>query len=66
MHIKEGDHVRIVSGAATVPERWWGRSAVVVDVEDSPANKAIGIQAQIKFSEGGLEPIVPLACLEAA
>lgn len=64
--IKEGDQVRIVEGATAVPDGWWGRTATVVEVEDSPANESIGIQAQIKFSDGGLEPIVPVNCLEAA
>jgi hypothetical protein len=66
IHVKEGDHVRIADGTATVPQGWWGRDAVVVEVESEPANESIGIQAQIKFSNGGLEPIVPVTCLEAA
>ena len=64
--VKEGDQVRIAEGAATVPEGWWGRIAVVVEVEETPANESIGIQATIQFSDGGLNPIVPVTCLEAA
>ena len=67
IQVKEGDRVRIVEGASAVPEGWWGRTAVVVEVEKTPANEAIGIQVEITFTEGGgLRPIVPVTCLEAA
>ena len=64
--LREGDQVRIVEGAEAVPEGWWGRVAVVVEVEETPANESIGIQATIQFTNGGLSPIVPVTCLEAA
>jgi len=65
-HIKEGDLVRIAAGTSAVPQRWWGRTAVVVDVETTPANPGVGLQAEIRFSTGGMQPIVPIAWLEAA
>ena len=65
--IKEGAQVRIAEGTTAIPEGWWGRTATVVEVEETPANPGVGLQAQIRFSSGGgLQPIVPVACLETA
>ena len=64
-HFNVGDQVRIAEGSA-VPEGWWGRTAEVVEVEATAANESIGIQVEIRFTSGGMRPIVPIACLQSA